>query len=94
MESFEIQVGQGQRRLRIEPAQDTNTFKIYAADPAEDWLDYEQSRSIDVPDDGVLGTLTVKSEKDFEFNGIGAFTGQDLQSMAAQIVLHPDFGKS
>ncbi|GAB2703764.1 hypothetical protein GCM10027037_32060 [Mucilaginibacter koreensis] len=90
MEDFEIAVGETQRRLKVQ-AQGGNTYQIYAVDPAEDWLNYQQARSVDTPADGVLGTITVKGEKDFEFNGIGAFTGQDLQSMAAQIVRHPSF---
>jgi hypothetical protein len=90
MEDIEIAVGQSQRRLRLKPQQN-NLYQIFAVDPAEDWLSYQQARSVDTPADGVLGTLTIKSEKDFEFDGIGAFTGQDLQSMAAQIVRHPSF---
>ncbi len=90
METFEIPVGQSQRLLRIEP-QAGNAFRIYAVDKAEDWLDEEMARSVDVPEDGLLGTITVKGEKDFNFDGTGAFTGQDLQSIAAQIVRHPDF---
>lgn len=91
MESFEIPVGQGQRRLRLVPAQDAHTFKVYAVDPAEDWLDYQQARSVYVPADGLLGTITIRGEKDFTFDGVGAFTGQDLQSIAAQVVRHPEF---
>lgn len=71
-----------------------NTFKIYAVDKAEDWLDHEVQRSVDVPEDGLLGTITIYDETRFNFDGIGAFTGQDLQSIAAQIVRHPDFKHS
>ncbi len=91
MEDFEITAGETRRRLKLQPQEQANTYKIYAADPAEDWLNYQQARSADTPADGVLGTITVKGEKDFDFNGIGAFTGQDLQSIAAQVVLHPSF---
>jgi hypothetical protein len=44
--------------------------------------------------DGLLGTITVYDETRFNFDGIGAFTGQDLQSIAAQIVRHPEFKHS
>lgn len=91
MKAFEIRVGQGQRLLRFEPQTDGNTFKIYAADKAEDWIDYEQSRSVDVPEDGLLGTITVYSERHFDFDGAGALTGQDLSGIAAQIAKHPQF---
>jgi hypothetical protein len=91
MKAFEIPVGQSQQLLRFEPQEKANTFKIYAADKAEDWLDREQSRSVDLPPDGLLGTITVYSAHHFDFDGAGAFTGQDLSSIAAQIVQHPQF---
>ena len=91
METFEIPVGQSQRLLRFEPQQAVNTFKIYAVDKEEDWIDYEQSRSVDLPGDGSLGTITVYSEHHFDFEGAGALTGQDLSAIAAQIVKHPQF---
>ena len=91
MKTFEIPVGQSQRLLKFEPQQKANTFKIYAADEAEDWIDYEQARSVDIPPDGLLGTITVYSEHHFDFEGVGAFTGQDLAGIAAQIVRHPQF---
>jgi hypothetical protein len=91
MKTFEIRVGQSQRLLKFEPQEAVNTFKIYAADKAEDWIDHEQSRSVDVPVDGLLGTIKVHSEHHFDFDGAGALTGQDLSSIAAQIVKHPQF---
>ncbi|MDB5018470.1 MAG: hypothetical protein JWQ84_3302 [Mucilaginibacter sp.] len=91
MKAFDIPVGQSQRLLRFEPQQAVNTFKIYAVDKAEDWIDYEQSRSVDVPPDGLLGTITVHSEHHFDFEGVGALTGQDLSGIAAQIAKHPQF---
>jgi hypothetical protein len=91
MKTFEIPVGQSQRLLKFEPQEAANTFKIYAVDRAEDWIDHEQSRSVDVPPDGLLGTIKVYSEHHFDFNGAGALTGQDLSSIAAQIVRHPQF---
>lgn len=94
MKPFEIRVGQGQRLLRFEPQQQVNTFKIFAADKAEDWIDYEQSRSVDVPEDGLLGIITIHNQHRYEFDGVGAFTGQDLSAMAAQIVNHPQFKKT
>jgi hypothetical protein len=91
MKTFEIPVGQSQRLLKFEPQEKANTFKIYAVDKAEDWIDHEQSRSVDLPGDGLLGTITVHDEHHFEFDGAGAFTGQDLQAIAAQIAKHPQF---
>ena len=91
MKTFEIPVGQSQRMLRFIPQEKPNTFKIYAADKAQDWLDREVQRSVDLPGDGALGVITVHDEGRFEFDGPGAFTGQDLQSIAAQIVRHPEF---
>jgi YD repeat-containing protein len=91
MRSFDLRAGQSQRLLRFEPQEKSNIFKIFAVDKAEDWIDYEQSRSVDVPQDGLLGTITVHNEHRFEFDGEGALTGQDLQSIAAQIVQHPQF---
>jgi hypothetical protein len=91
MKSFEIPVGQSQHLLKFESQEKVNTFKIYAVDRAEDWIDREQARSVDIPTDGLLGTITVYSETHFDFDGVGAFTGQDLQSIAAQIAAHPQF---
>jgi hypothetical protein len=94
METFEIPVGQSQRQLRFVPQETANTFNIYAVDKAEDWLNHAMQRSANIPEDGLLGTITVSDEGRFDFNGIGTFTGQELQSMAAQIVRHPDFRRS
>ncbi|HEY8783316.1 MAG TPA: hypothetical protein VIM16_16945 [Mucilaginibacter sp.] len=91
MKTFELRVGQSQRLLKFEPQKKANTFKIYPADSAEDWIDYEQARSVDLPADGSLGTITVYSEHHFDFDGAGALTGQDLQAIATQIVKHPQF---
>jgi hypothetical protein len=91
METFEITVGQSHRRLRLEPQLVPRQFKIYAADPAEDWIDHGQARVADLPIDGYLGTVKVESETIFDFDGSGAFTGQELQSIAAQVTKHPDF---
>jgi hypothetical protein len=46
---------------------------------------------VDLPEDGLLGTITVYSEHHFDFEGAGALTGQDLSAIAAQIVTHPQF---
>lgn len=91
MKDFIIHVGQSQHELKFIPQEKPNTFKIYAVDKAEDWLDREVQRSVDLPEDGLLGTITVHGETRFEFDGAGAFTGQDLQSIASQIVHHPAF---
>ncbi|HWD88946.1 MAG TPA: hypothetical protein VG367_12515 [Mucilaginibacter sp.] len=91
MRTFEIPVGQTQRLLRFVPQEEANTFKIYAADKEQDRLDRGVQRSVDLPGDGLLGIITVHDEGKFEFEGPGAFSGQDLQSIAAQIVRHPQF---
>ncbi|WP_345955182.1 hypothetical protein [Mucilaginibacter sp. PAMB04168] len=91
METFEIPVGPSQRLLKIEPQGTTNTYKIFAADRAQDWIDHEQARSVDIPDDGLLGTITVRSDRDFDFEGGGAFSGDEILGIAAQITLHPSF---
>jgi hypothetical protein len=88
MKTLEIMVGQSQRGLRLEPQQCPGTFKIFALDPIQDWFDHERPRQVDVPEDGCLGQITVRSETDFDFEGAGAFTGQELQSVAAQISLY------
>jgi len=93
MESFVVTIGQSQRQLNIEPQAQTGVYKIYAVDRAEDWIDHESARSVDIPSDGLLGTITVKGEHDFDFDGVGAFSGQDLLGIAAQITLHPSFQK-
>jgi hypothetical protein len=91
METFEIAIGQSHRQLRLQPQGANGAYHIYAVDRAEDWINHEQARSVDVPADGLLGTITVRSDKDFDFDGVGAFTGQDLLSIAAQVVLHPSY---
>lgn len=91
MESFFVAIGQSQRQLTIEPQAQTGTYKVYAADRAEEWIDHERARSVDIPADGLLGTITVRSGHDFDFDGVGAFSGQDLLGIAAQIVLHPSY---
>ena len=91
MKTFDLQVGQSRRLLQFEPQEKSNIFKIFAVDKAEDWIDYEQSRSVDIPQNGLLGTITVHNEHHFEFDGGGALTGQDLQSIVAQLVQHPQF---
>ncbi|MBS7564658.1 hypothetical protein KHS38_09605 [Mucilaginibacter sp. Bleaf8] len=93
MEPFEIPVGPSQRQLRIEPQSDSNTFKIFAVDTYQDWIDHEQARSVDIPADGLLGTIKIKSERDFTFDGVGAFSGDELLGIAAQIVRHPSYGQ-
>ena len=88
METLEIKVGQSQRGLRLEPLQRPDTFKIFALDPTEDWFDHERPRQVDLPEDGSLGQITVRGETDFDFEGAGAFTGQELQSIAAEVKLY------
>lgn len=93
METFEIPVGPSQRLLKIEPQATHGTYKIYAADPYQDWVDREQQRSVDLPPDGLLGTITIRSERDFDFDGAGYFMGDELLGIAAQVVRHPSFGQ-
>lgn len=93
METFVVTIGQSQRQLSIEPQDQTGTYKIYAVDRSEDWIDHEQARSVDIPSDGLLGTITVRGEHDFNFDGVGSFSGQDLLGIAAQITLHPSYQK-
>ena len=90
METLELTIGQSRRQLRLIPRTE-QTFDIYAVDKAEDWLDHERARQVDLPEDGRLGTITVRTERDFDFDGVGAFTGQELQSIAAQLTRHPSF---
>jgi hypothetical protein len=94
METFEVAVGQSQRQLRVEPQAANNVYKIYAVDPALDWIDHEQARSVDVPENGLLGTITVRSERDFDFDGVAAFSGNEVLGIAAQIVRHPSYQQS
>lgn len=86
MNTFEIQVGQSHRSLRIEPQDAKGAYKIFAADKYQDWVDHERPRMIDMPEDGFLGTITVRSAKDFDFDGTGAFTGNEMLSIAGQII--------
>ena len=90
MKTFELRVEQRRRRLQLEPQQDIHTFKIFAADPVQDRLDHERPRSVDMSEEGCLGTMTVRGENDF-FDVAGALTGQELQSIAAQVIYHPSF---
>jgi hypothetical protein len=94
METFEVAVGQSQRQLRVEPQAANNVYKIFAVDPALDWIDHEQARSVDVPENGLLGTITVRSEHDFDFDGVAAFSGNEVLGIAAQIVRHPSYQQS
>jgi hypothetical protein len=85
METLEITVGQNQRGLRLEPQPQADTFKIFASDPTQDWLDYERPEQVDLPEDGCQGQITVRGETDFDFEGAGAFTGPELQNIAGQV---------
>ena len=85
METLEITVGQSQRGLRLERQQRPDAFKIFASDPAQDWVDYERPNQVDLPEDGCLGQITVRGETDFDFEGAGAFTGPELQNIAGQV---------
>jgi hypothetical protein len=91
MESFEIPIGPSQRRLKIEPQPQTGTYKIYAADPIADWMEHEQTNMVDLPADGLLGSITIRAEHDFDFDGAGVFSGDEVLGIAAQLVRHPSF---
>jgi hypothetical protein len=100
METFVIFIGANQRKLNIEPQLAasiveegrTNKFKIYSADNVE-LLERAIRNTGDVPVDDLLGTMTIKSEKDFTFEGDEPFSGEELMGIAAQIIRHPTFAK-
>lgn len=94
MEAFEISIGQSRRTLRLEPQQQPKQFKLYATDRTEEWIDHGLARDADLPPDGYLGTMKIESETVFDFDGSGTFTGEELHSIAAQVVKHPDFEPS
>ncbi|MCJ8208735.1 hypothetical protein MUY27_03385 [Mucilaginibacter sp. RS28] len=96
MESFEVQIGAEQRKLRIEPVADHQpsgegkAFKVFATDINADWLSNpENETATDVPTSDYLGLMTIQGEKKFTFDGEGRLTGNDLLGIAAQIVRHP-----
>jgi hypothetical protein len=84
MEAFELSVGESKRRVSVRPGQQKATFKLFAAD--EDWIDHEQSPAAELPVGSLLGMIRLRDETDFDFEGHAAFTGQDLQRIAAQIL--------
>jgi hypothetical protein len=91
MESFEIPIGPNQRQLKIEQQPQAGTYKIFAVDAIEDWIEHGQSNMADIPADGLLGTITLRSEHDFDFEGAGVFSGDEVMGIAAQIVRHPSY---
>ena len=98
MESFEVQIGEQQRKLIIEPvrAQESettpvNNYRIFAKDSNSEWLSKDSAQ--DVPTGNYLGSITVNSDKDFTFDGGGDFSGNDLLAIAAQITRHPSFSR-
>jgi len=92
--TFEIRLGHSKRVLRIEPGKTARTFAVFAADREGDWINQGRKQSADIPESGLLGTITVHSAKKFEFDGLRVFTGAELESLAAQLVLHPQFKAS
>jgi hypothetical protein len=54
----------------------------------------DRSRTVnirDLPLGSLVGIIRVRDETDFDFEGSDAFNGQELQSLAAQIVSYPAF---
>jgi len=86
VKTIKLTVSQTHRQVKVVPGNEKGTFKLYATGRAEDWINHEQSPSVDLPPDSLLGIIRVRDETDFDFEGSGAFTGQDLQNLAAQIV--------
>jgi hypothetical protein len=86
VKSFKLTVGLKHRQLRIEPGEEKGTFKLYAAGQTANCIDKVQSPSVDLPPESLVGIIRVRDETDFDFEGSGDFTGQDLLSLAAQIV--------
>lgn len=97
MEKFEVQVGAKQRKLTVEQVFDdcehsSKCYKLYDNDVNDDWLDGQDTENeTDVPVDSYLGTMVVKADKNFTFDGPGHLSGNDLLVIAAQITRHPSF---
>ncbi|WP_207427931.1 hypothetical protein [Pedobacter sp. SYSU D00535] len=97
MENFEIQIGQERRRLVIEPVivQETsgytNVFRITDPDINSSLAEKDPVDIDDIPTDSTLGQITIRTEKDFDFEGGGTLSGDELLGIAAQIVRHPTF---
>ncbi len=92
MESFEIQIGKDQKKLKIEKiGTGTNSYKILDTNTNTELTDKDPLEIEDVPVSSELGKITVRSEKDFDFEGAGPFSGDELLGIAAQITLHPSF---
>lgn len=94
MDTFQITIGADQRLLKIVP-QKPGTYKIYAADLNEELVNTGSIDPDSFPIDGLLGTIEVRAEKDFTFEGPGSFSGDELLGIAAQLVIHdsPDQSK-
>ncbi|WP_423146199.1 hypothetical protein [Rubrolithibacter danxiaensis] len=94
MESFMITIGP-ERGLRIEPDTHSDSasenqgkrFKIFRLE-GDDWMDDDNLDIEEVPVDNFLGVITVKTFKDFTFEGNGAFSGNDLLLIAGEIMKH------
>jgi len=84
---FEMRIGHTHRVLRVAPCKTPGTFALYATDLTS----YERAQMADIPEDGLLGTITVHSAKKFEFDGPDFFTGEELEGLATQLVLLPQF---
>lgn len=97
MEKFEVQVGAKQRKLTVEQVsedceQSSKCYKLFDNDPNGDWLDGQDTENeTDVPVSSYLGTMVVKADKNFTFDGPGHLSGNDLLAIAAQITRHPSF---
>ena len=95
MDTFQITIGANQRRLNIVPQNKQGSYKIYAADLNEELVSTGVPDPDSFPIDGLLGTIDVRSEKDFTFEGAGGFSGDELLGIAAQLIIHdsPDESK-
>jgi hypothetical protein len=95
MDTFQITIGADQRRLNIVPQDKQGAYKIYAADLNDELVNSDTPDPDSFPVDNLLGTIDVRSEKDFTFEGPGAFSGDELLGIAAQLIIHdsPDQSK-
>lgn len=93
MDFIHINLGEGTRNLRIEPDQSgvPNRFKIFSEAGDDSWREKENIDIEEIPVDNLLGTITIRNQKDFTFDGKGALSGEDLLFIAGHITKHPAF---
>ena len=94
---IKIDLGEGSRTLRIE--KDTsgigisNRYRIYTEKEDDTWRQKENIDMEEIPVDDLLGVMTIRSAKDFTFDGKGALSGDDLLFIASHITRHPAFNE-